>query len=173
MRDDSIAFGAPGMSSRWTSGAKDSVGTPYHSCSSVWSLPARASSDISIFHPLTLPTPLPSSFSSRTVKLSVTRSGVIWSRSRITRSKMCCFAGFRTPHAIEFLREYADCVAAETARVSTALIQCISGTLLGNPTTTSRCGLWSTRIAGSYLVEDCASPAPPPRFAGAPTNGPR
>ncbi len=36
MNDDSIAFGAPGMPPRWTSSAKDSVGTAYHSGSNVW-----------------------------------------------------------------------------------------------------------------------------------------
>ncbi|MFA6045224.1 MAG: hypothetical protein WC718_09580, partial [Phycisphaerales bacterium] len=36
MNKDSIAFGAPGIEPRWTSSAKDGVGTAYHSASCVW-----------------------------------------------------------------------------------------------------------------------------------------
>ena len=36
MNNDTIAFGAPGIEPRWTSSAKDGVGTAYHSSSRVW-----------------------------------------------------------------------------------------------------------------------------------------
>jgi glucoamylase len=36
MSNDTIAFGAPGIEPRWTSSAKDGVGTAYHSSSRVW-----------------------------------------------------------------------------------------------------------------------------------------
>jgi len=36
MNERSIAFGAPGIEPRWTSSAKDGVGTAYHSSSHVW-----------------------------------------------------------------------------------------------------------------------------------------
>jgi len=36
MHHDTIAFGAPGIEPRWTSSAKDGVGTAYHSSSRVW-----------------------------------------------------------------------------------------------------------------------------------------
>ena len=36
MNQDSIAFGAPGIEPRWTSSAKDGVGTAYHSSSCLW-----------------------------------------------------------------------------------------------------------------------------------------
>ncbi len=36
MNDDTTAFGAPGTEPRWTSSAKDGVGTAYHSASSLW-----------------------------------------------------------------------------------------------------------------------------------------
>jgi glucoamylase len=36
MNKNSIAFGAPGIEPRWTSSAKDGVGTAYHSASCIW-----------------------------------------------------------------------------------------------------------------------------------------
>jgi glucoamylase len=36
MNNDTMAFGAPGIEPRWTSSAKDGVGTAYHSSSRVW-----------------------------------------------------------------------------------------------------------------------------------------
>jgi len=36
MKKNSIAFGAPGIEPRWTSSAKDGVGTAYHSASCIW-----------------------------------------------------------------------------------------------------------------------------------------
>src|SRR3972149_11242343 len=36
MNKHSIAFGAPGIEPRWTSSAKDGVGTAYHSASCIW-----------------------------------------------------------------------------------------------------------------------------------------
>jgi glucoamylase len=36
MTSESIAFGAPGIEPRWTSSAKDGIGTAYHSSSSLW-----------------------------------------------------------------------------------------------------------------------------------------
>jgi len=36
MNNNSVAFGAPGLEPRWTSAAKDGVGTAYHSSSCVW-----------------------------------------------------------------------------------------------------------------------------------------
>ena len=36
MNTNAIAFGAPGMEPRWTSSAKDGIGTAYHSSSCVW-----------------------------------------------------------------------------------------------------------------------------------------
>jgi glucoamylase len=36
MNKNSIAFGAPGIEPRWTSSAKDGIGTAYHSSSSIW-----------------------------------------------------------------------------------------------------------------------------------------
>ncbi|HEY8836738.1 MAG TPA: glycoside hydrolase family 15 protein, partial [Dehalococcoidia bacterium] len=36
MSNDSIAFGAPGIEPRWTSSAKDGIGTAYHSSSCLW-----------------------------------------------------------------------------------------------------------------------------------------
>ena len=36
MKKNAIAFGAPGIEPRWTSSAKDGVGTAYHSASCVW-----------------------------------------------------------------------------------------------------------------------------------------
>ena len=36
MKRNGIAFGAPGIEPRWTSSAKDGVGTAYHSASCVW-----------------------------------------------------------------------------------------------------------------------------------------
>jgi len=36
MNENSIAFGAPGIEPRWTSSAKDAIGTAYHSSSCVW-----------------------------------------------------------------------------------------------------------------------------------------
>src|SRR5471032_1544944 len=36
VNNDTIAFGAPGIAPRWTSSAKDGVGTAYHSSSRVW-----------------------------------------------------------------------------------------------------------------------------------------
>ncbi len=36
MNDSNIAFGAPGIEPRWTSSAKDGIGTAYHSSSRVW-----------------------------------------------------------------------------------------------------------------------------------------
>ncbi len=36
MNKNSIAFGAPGIEPRWTSSAKDGIGTAYHSSSSLW-----------------------------------------------------------------------------------------------------------------------------------------
>ena len=36
MNKNSIAFGAPGIEPRWTSSAKDGIGTAYHSSSCVW-----------------------------------------------------------------------------------------------------------------------------------------
>jgi glucoamylase len=36
MKKNSIAFGAPGIEPRWTSSAKDGIGTAYHSSSHVW-----------------------------------------------------------------------------------------------------------------------------------------
>lgn len=36
MNKNSVAFGAPGIEPRWTSSAKDGVGTAYHSASSIW-----------------------------------------------------------------------------------------------------------------------------------------
>jgi len=33
---DSVAFGAPGIEPRWTSSAKDGIGTAYHSSSRIW-----------------------------------------------------------------------------------------------------------------------------------------
>ena len=36
MNKNSIAFGAPGIEPRWTSSAKDGIGTAYHSSSGVW-----------------------------------------------------------------------------------------------------------------------------------------
>src|SRR5471032_434977 len=36
MHNDTIAFGAPGIAPRWTSSAKDGVGTAYHSSSRLW-----------------------------------------------------------------------------------------------------------------------------------------
>ena len=36
MNKDSIAFGAPGIEPRWTSAAKDGIGTAYHSASCIW-----------------------------------------------------------------------------------------------------------------------------------------
>jgi len=36
MNKNSIAFGAPGIEPRWTSSAKDGIGTAYHSSSHVW-----------------------------------------------------------------------------------------------------------------------------------------
>jgi 6-phosphogluconate dehydrogenase (decarboxylating) len=33
---NSIAFGAPGIEPRWTSSAKDGIGTAYHSSSCIW-----------------------------------------------------------------------------------------------------------------------------------------
>ena len=36
MRNNSIAFGAPGIEPRWTSSAKDGIGTAYHSSSTIW-----------------------------------------------------------------------------------------------------------------------------------------
>ena len=36
MKKNSIAFGAPGIEPRWTSSAKDGIGTAYHSASCIW-----------------------------------------------------------------------------------------------------------------------------------------
>lgn len=36
MKRNSIAFGAPGIEPRWTSSAKDGIGTAYHSASCIW-----------------------------------------------------------------------------------------------------------------------------------------
>ncbi len=36
MNHDTLAFGAPGIEPRWTSSAKDGIGTAYHSSSSLW-----------------------------------------------------------------------------------------------------------------------------------------
>ena len=36
MNQNSIAFGAPGIEPRWTSSAKDGIGTAYHSASCIW-----------------------------------------------------------------------------------------------------------------------------------------
>src|SRR5882724_11728875 len=36
MNHDTIAFGAPGIEPRWTSSAKDGIGTAYHSSSRLW-----------------------------------------------------------------------------------------------------------------------------------------
>lgn len=36
MKKKSIAFGAPGIEPRWTSSAKDGIGTAYHSASCIW-----------------------------------------------------------------------------------------------------------------------------------------
>ena len=36
MNKNSIAFGTPGIEPRWTSSAKDGIGTAYHSSSGVW-----------------------------------------------------------------------------------------------------------------------------------------
>ncbi|MBI2799803.1 MAG: glucoamylase [Gammaproteobacteria bacterium] len=36
MKNNAIAFGAPGIEPRWTSSAKDGIGTAYHSSSRVW-----------------------------------------------------------------------------------------------------------------------------------------
>ncbi|MEQ2005559.1 MAG: glycoside hydrolase family 15 protein [Limisphaerales bacterium] len=36
MNKNSIAFGAPGIEPRWTSSAKDGIGTAYHSASCIW-----------------------------------------------------------------------------------------------------------------------------------------
>ena len=36
MDKNSIAFGAPGIEPRWTSSAKDGIGTAYHSSSCIW-----------------------------------------------------------------------------------------------------------------------------------------
>lgn len=36
MNNETIAFGAPGIEPRWTSSAKDGIGTAYHSSSCVW-----------------------------------------------------------------------------------------------------------------------------------------
>jgi hypothetical protein len=36
MNKNSIAFGAPGIEPRWTSSAKDGIGTAYHSSSRIW-----------------------------------------------------------------------------------------------------------------------------------------
>jgi glucoamylase len=36
MNTNAVAFGAPGIEPRWTSGAKDGIGTAYHSSSRVW-----------------------------------------------------------------------------------------------------------------------------------------
>src|SRR3989304_8031780 len=36
MNNNSIAFGAPGIEPRWTSSAKEGIGTAYHSSSCVW-----------------------------------------------------------------------------------------------------------------------------------------
>ena len=36
MNNDTFAFGAPGIEPRWTSSAKDGIGTAYHSSSCVW-----------------------------------------------------------------------------------------------------------------------------------------
>lgn len=36
MKQNSIAFGAPGIEPRWTSSAKDGIGTAYHSASCIW-----------------------------------------------------------------------------------------------------------------------------------------
>ena len=36
MKQNAIAFGAPGIEPRWTSSAKDGIGTAYHSSSRVW-----------------------------------------------------------------------------------------------------------------------------------------
>jgi glucoamylase len=36
MNNNSIASGAPGIEPRWTSSAKDGIGTAYHSSSNVW-----------------------------------------------------------------------------------------------------------------------------------------
>ena len=36
MKKNSIAFGAPGIEPRWTSSAKDGIGTAYHSSSCIW-----------------------------------------------------------------------------------------------------------------------------------------
>jgi glucoamylase len=39
--DDAVAFGALGIEPRWTSSAKDGVGTAYHNSSRVWFTPSR------------------------------------------------------------------------------------------------------------------------------------
>ena len=36
MNENSIAFGAPGIEPRWTSSAKEGIGTAYHSSSTIW-----------------------------------------------------------------------------------------------------------------------------------------
>ena len=36
MNKNSIAFGAPGIEPRWTSSAKEGIGTAYHSSSTIW-----------------------------------------------------------------------------------------------------------------------------------------
>ena len=36
MNNNSIAFGAPGIEPRWTSSAKEGIGTAYNSSSCVW-----------------------------------------------------------------------------------------------------------------------------------------
>ena len=36
MKQNALAFGAPGIEPRWTSSAKDGIGTAYHSASCIW-----------------------------------------------------------------------------------------------------------------------------------------
>ena len=36
MKKNSTPFGAPGIKPRWTSSAKDGIGTAYHSASCIW-----------------------------------------------------------------------------------------------------------------------------------------
>lgn len=99
MNRNSIAFGAPGIEPRWTSSAKDGIGTAYHTSSCIWFTISHGIVNEIYFPYVDSPSHVTCNFSSPTANRSATRNVVICSTKSNTQSKTRCFTSSPTQTA--------------------------------------------------------------------------
>ena len=102
--DNLDAFGAPGIEPRWTSSAKEGLGTAYHMSCRVWFTLSHGIVNEIYYRALMSRTRVIFSFSSATEKRFATRKSATWITGSNTRNGIVCLPAhqFRPQRALSF-----------------------------------------------------------------------